>query len=90
MHEEVIRGTAGDLAQRITGPLRGEVAVVVGAPPPPAAPDEGALASSIVPMLEAGMSPARAADVVASLGAAPRNAAYRAALAAAAALRDSA
>jgi hypothetical protein len=40
-------------------------------------------------MIEAGMSPARAADVVATLGAAPRNAAYRAALAAAA-MRDSA
>jgi hypothetical protein len=34
-------------------------------------------------MLEAGMSPARAAEAVALLGAAPRNAAYRAALAAA-------
>jgi 16S rRNA (cytidine1402-2'-O)-methyltransferase len=90
MHEEIIRGTAGDLARRITGPLKGEVAVVVGAPPAPAAPDEDALASAIIPMLEAGMSPARAADVVAALGAAPRNAAYRAALAAAVALRDSA
>ncbi len=90
MHEEVIRGTAGELAQRITEPFRGEVAVVVGAPPAPVAPDEGPLASSIIPMLEAGMSPARAADVVAALGAASRNAAYRAALAAAAILRDSA
>jgi 16S rRNA (cytidine1402-2'-O)-methyltransferase len=89
VHEEVIRGTAGDLAARLTAPLRGEVAVVVGAPPPPAAPDEGALAEAIVPLLEAGMSPARAADAVAALGAAPRNAAYRAALAAAA-LRSSA
>jgi len=90
IHEEVIRGTAGDLAERITAPLRGEVAVVVGAPPAPVAADEGDLAEAIVPMLEAGMSPARAADVVAGLGAAPRNAAYRAALAAAKALRDSA
>ncbi len=89
VHEEIIRGTAGDLAARLTAPLRGEVAVVVGAPPPPAAPDEGALAEAIVPLLEAGMSPARAADAVAALGAAPRNAAYRAALAAAA-LRSSA
>jgi 16S rRNA (cytidine1402-2'-O)-methyltransferase len=89
VHEEIIRGTAGDLAARLTEPLRGEVAVVVGAPPPPAAPDEGALAEAIVPLLEAGMSPARAADAVAALGAAPRNAAYRAALAAAA-LRSSA
>ena len=55
--------------------------------PPPL--DEDALAAALMPMIEAGMSPARAADVVATLGAAPRNAAYRAALAAAA-MRDSA
>lgn len=84
VHEEVMRGSAAVLAERITGPLRGEVAVVVGAPPAPPAPDEDALAMAIVPLIEAGMSPARAADVVAALGAAPRNAAYRAALAAAA------
>lgn len=84
VHEEVIRGTAADLAQRITAPLKGEVAVVVAPPPQAAAPDEQALAQAIAPMIDAGMSPARAADVVAALGAAPRNAAYRAALAAAA------
>lgn len=88
VHEEVIRGTAAVLAARLTGPLKGEVAVVVAPPPAPPAPDDDALAQAIAPMLDAGMSPARAADVVAALGAAPRNAAYRAALAAAA--RDSA
>lgn len=89
VHEEVLRGTARELAGRIREPLRGEVAVVIAPPagPPPA--NEDALAHAIVPMLAAGMSPARAADVVAALGAAPRNAAYRAALAAAA-MRDSA
>jgi len=89
VHEEVLRGTAADLAARITAPLKGEVAVVVAPPAAPPAPDEHVLAEHIIPMLEAGMSPARAADVVAALGAAPRNAAYRAALAAAA-MRDSA
>ncbi|MBM3634437.1 MAG: 16S rRNA (cytidine(1402)-2'-O)-methyltransferase [Actinobacteria bacterium] len=89
VHEEVLRGTAADLAARITAPLKGEVAVVVGPPAAPPAPDEHVLAEHMVPMLDAGMSPARAADVVAALGAAPRNVAYRAALAAAA-MRDSA
>lgn len=84
VHEEVIRGTAAELAERLSGPLRGEVAVVVAPPSAPPPPDEDALADAIVPMIEAGLSPARAADVVAALGAAPRNAAYRAALAAAA------
>jgi len=87
VHEEVLCGTAGDLAARVTGSLKGEVAVVIAPPAAPAPPDNEALAAAITPMLAAGMSPARAADVVAALGAAPRNAAYRAALAAA---RDSA
>lgn len=80
VHEQVIRGTAADLADRLTGPLKGEVAVVVAPPSEAPAPDEEALARAMAPMLEAGISPARAADVVAALGAAPRNAAYRAAL----------
>jgi len=85
VHEEVLRGTALELAERITGPLKGEVAVVIAPPAEPPAQDEDALAEALMPMIEAGMSPARAADVVAGLGAASRNAAYRAALAAAAA-----
>ena len=85
VHEEVLRGTALELAERITGPLKGEVAVVIAPPAEPPAQDEDALADALMPMIEAGMSPARAADVVAGLGAASRNAAYRAALAAAAA-----
>lgn len=87
VHEEILRGSAQDLADRIREPLRGEVAVVIAPPAEPPPPNEDALAHAIVPMLSAGMSPARAADVVASLGAAPRNAAYRAALTAAA-MRD--
>jgi len=85
VHEEVIRGTAAELAARVNAPLKGEIAVVVAPPPAPAPADEGQLAEAMAPMLDAGMSPARAADVAAALGAAPRNAAYRAALAAAAA-----
>lgn len=84
VHEEVLRGTAAELADRITAPLKGEVAVVVAPPAAAPAQDEDALAEALMPMIEAGMSPARAADVVAGLGAASRNAAYRAALAAAA------
>ena len=89
VHEEVLRGTAAELADRITGPLKGEVAVVIAPPAAAPAPDEDAIARAMMPMLEAGMSPARAADVVSALGAGSRNAAYRAALAAAA-MRDSA
>jgi 16S rRNA (cytidine1402-2'-O)-methyltransferase len=84
VHEEVLRGTAAELAGQISGPLKGEVAVVVAPPAEAPAQDEDALADALMPMIDAGMSPARAADVVAGLGAASRNAAYRAALAAAA------
>lgn len=80
VHEQVIRGTAAELAEQLTEALRGEVAVVIAPPAQAVAPDEEALAAVMAPMLESGMSPARAADVVAALGAAPRNAAYRAAL----------
>lgn len=80
MHEEVMRGAARDLAERVATPLRGEVTVVVGPPAREAVPDDHALVAAMAPMIDAGMSPSRAADVVATLGAAPRNAAYRAAL----------
>jgi len=82
VHEEVLRGNAGELAERLTGPVRGEVTVVVG-PPPASTPAEGALEAGLALLLAAGLGPARAAEAAAAFGAAPRNAAYRAALRAA-------
>jgi 16S rRNA (cytidine1402-2'-O)-methyltransferase len=84
LYEEVAVGTAAELAARFAAPPRGEVTVVVGpaSPPAPDADDE-ALGRGLALLLDAGMSPARAAEAVAALGAAPRNRAYRAALAAA-------
>ena len=84
LHEQVVRGPAAEVAQRLADPLRGEVTVVI-APAPAAAGDAGApaLAAGMALLIDAGLSPARAAEAAAALGAAPRNAAYRAALAAA-------
>ena len=83
LHAEVVRGTLAELAERFREPPRGEVTVVLGPPAPaPPAGDEQ-LEAGLALMLEAGMSPARAAEAAAALGAAPRNRAYRAALAAA-------
>ena len=82
LHEEVLRGSAGELAGRLTEPVRGEVTVVLG-PPSEAAPAEGALAAGLDLLLAAGLGPARAAEVAAAFGAAARNDAYRAALRAA-------
>jgi 16S rRNA (cytidine1402-2'-O)-methyltransferase len=83
VHGEVVRGTLAELAERFRVAPRGEVTVVLAPPaPPPPTPDED-LEAGLGLMLEAGMSPARAAEAAAALGAAPRNRAYRAALAAA-------
>lgn len=81
--EEVVRGTAAEVAGRFTEAPRGEITVVLG----PAAPDAGddagddALRAGISLMLDAGMGAGRAAEAVAALGAAPRNRAYRVAVA---------
>ena len=41
LHEEVVRGTAAEVAARIPEPPRGEITVVIGAGEPAAAGDEG-------------------------------------------------
>lgn len=81
-HEEVLRGTLAELADRIAAPPRGEVTLVVGAAPPSPPAGEDRLRAGAGVLLEAGLAPARAAEALAALGVAPRNAAYRAALAA--------
>lgn len=82
VHEEILRGTAAELAARVTEPPRGEVTLVIGAGAPREA-DEERLRAAMALLLDAGLGAGRAAEVAAALGAAPRNRAYRAALAAA-------
>jgi 16S rRNA (cytidine1402-2'-O)-methyltransferase len=80
LHEEALRGTLAELAERLDAPPKGEVVLVLG-PPPPAAPAEGAaLRDALAQMLDAGLGAGRAADLAATLGLARRNAAYRAAV----------
>ena len=83
LHAEVARGSLAELAERYRTPPRGEVTLVLAPPAPAGGPDDAALEAGLGVMLGAGMSPARAAEAVAALGASPRNRAYRAALAAA-------
>jgi len=81
LHEEVLRGSAAELAERLSSGARGEVTLVIGpSSRPEPAPD---VAGAVGVLLDAGLSAAKAAEVVAALGLAPRNAAYREALAAA-------
>jgi 16S rRNA (cytidine1402-2'-O)-methyltransferase len=82
LYEQVLRGSAAEVASLLTDPPRGEVTVVLG-PAAPREPDPEALQRGLRVLLDAGVSPALAGEAAAAFGAAPRNAAYRAALAAA-------
>ncbi len=77
LHEEVVRGRAADLAARYAeAEPRGEVVLVVGAPPPAAA-DLGAALDALERLVAAGAKPRPAAQVVAELTGAPANALYQ-------------
>ena len=79
-HEEVVRGSAAELAQRYAGsPPRGEVVLVVG--PAASAPDSGAPPAAVDALrrlVDAGAHPRKAAGVVAELTGGSANALYRA------------
>jgi 16S rRNA (cytidine1402-2'-O)-methyltransferase len=83
VHEEIVRGTAAELAERYRGEEpRGEVVLVV-AGAPEAAPGEPAERSvdALAALVDAGAKPRPAAGVVAGLTGESANALYRAFLA---------
>jgi 16S rRNA (cytidine1402-2'-O)-methyltransferase len=81
VHEEVVRGTAAELAKRYEGkPPRGEVVLVVG---PSASPRGGSAHApagldALARLVDAGARPRAAAAVVAELTGASANSLYRA------------
>jgi 16S rRNA (cytidine1402-2'-O)-methyltransferase len=78
VHEEVVRGTAGELAERYSQqPPRGEVALVVG-PAPAATPALAPALDALGRLVDAGAKPRPAAGVVAELTGVSANALYRA------------
>ena len=78
LHEEVVRGSARELAERYaTQPPRGEVALVVG-PAPAATPDAGPALDALRGLVQAGAKPRPAARIVAELTGVSANALYRA------------
>jgi 16S rRNA (cytidine1402-2'-O)-methyltransferase len=79
VHEEVVRGTATELAARYAeGGVRGEVVLVVGgAPPRPPGEADPAAVSAVRRLVEAGAKPRAAASVVAELTGGSANALYR-------------
>ena len=78
LHEEVVRGTAAELAARYADePPRGEVALVVGGAP--AISDEiGPALDAVRRLVEAGAKPRPAASVVSDLTGVPANRLYKA------------
>jgi 16S rRNA (cytidine1402-2'-O)-methyltransferase len=81
VHEEIVRGSASELAERYAGaPPRGEVVLVVGPPSDASAAAAGAEAGvdALVRLVEAGARPRAAAAVVAELVGGSANALYRA------------
>jgi 16S rRNA (cytidine1402-2'-O)-methyltransferase len=80
VHEEVVRGTAAELALRYEGAApRGEVVLVVAPAPEASASevDEGGL-DALARLVDAGAKPRPAAGVVAELTGGSANALYRA------------
>jgi 16S rRNA (cytidine1402-2'-O)-methyltransferase len=77
LHEEVVRGTAAELAERYAdaGP-RGEVVLVIGGAPPREGVDPAAVAA-VRKLVDSGARARVAASVVAELTGAPANALYR-------------
>jgi 16S rRNA (cytidine1402-2'-O)-methyltransferase len=77
VHEEVVRGTAADLAARYeSSPPRGEVVLVIGGAPPREGLDAAAV-DAVRRLVDAGARARVAARVVADLTGAPANALYR-------------
>ncbi len=77
VHEEVVRGSAAELAERYRGePPRGEVAVVVG-PAPAVAGELAPAVEALRRLVAAGAKPRVAAGVVAELTGVGANALYR-------------
>jgi 16S rRNA (cytidine1402-2'-O)-methyltransferase len=77
--EEIARGTAAELAQRFADAPKGEVTLVVGGGGGRAV-DEAAALAAVGELVDAGVPRRRAAELVASLTGASRNALYRGSL----------
>ena len=79
--EEVVRGTAAELAERFGEAPKGEIKVVIGGRPPQARAGASAEAvGAVAELVAAGVPRRQAADVVGRLTGASRNELYRASL----------
>jgi 16S rRNA (cytidine1402-2'-O)-methyltransferase len=77
--EEVIRGTAAEVAAQVTEPPKGEITLVLGEQPAVKGDEQDARAA-VAELVDAGSGRRQAADVVARLTGLSRNRLYRASL----------
>jgi 16S rRNA (cytidine1402-2'-O)-methyltransferase len=77
--EEVVRGTAEELAARFSQAPKGEITLVVGAEVRPVA-DDGPAQEAVAELVDAGLGRKQAAELVARLTGVPRNRLYRGSL----------
>jgi 16S rRNA (cytidine1402-2'-O)-methyltransferase len=77
--EEVVRGTAAEVAARFIAAPKGEITLVLG-PAAAAEPDEEAALAAVAELVEAGVARKRAAEVVSRLTGVARNRLYRGSL----------
>jgi 16S rRNA (cytidine1402-2'-O)-methyltransferase len=78
LHEEVVRGTAAEVAARYAqAPPKGEVVLVVGGAPDDADRDTTSALTALRRLVDAGAKPRAAAKVVAELTGVPANELYR-------------
>lgn len=77
MHEEVARGTLGELSRRFRDEVRGEIVVVIAPASGGATPDIGFAVDALRGLVRAGARPRSAASVVSALTGVPANDLYR-------------
>jgi 16S rRNA (cytidine1402-2'-O)-methyltransferase len=75
--EEVVRGSAIELAERFSGGTKGEITIVIGPAEAARPADDAVAAEAVSALVSAGASRRSAADVVARLTGVPRNRLYR-------------
>jgi 16S rRNA (cytidine1402-2'-O)-methyltransferase len=73
--EEVVRGTAEEVATRFESPPKGEITLVFAAAQPRSVPEQAGL-EAVAELVDAGMPRRRAADVVSRLTGLSRNRLY--------------
>ena len=78
--EDVVRGTAAELAARFADAPKGEISLVIGGAASASAADENVALAAVAELVEAGVPRRRAAELVARVSGVARNRLYRGSL----------